>query len=187
MRKNMNKYLHVFFAIAICLSVLPPSIFADEVVYSNKQRNEIKAAVELWLEGKYKVVSVSGTPVKNLLEVRIGNELVYVDSEGTHVLLEGQLIRLSDGKNLTELKKNKILSIDFSTLPLELAITSKFNLDGNAEPLELAVFEDPNCGYCRKFRKTLSEIKNLGLFDGISDAITFIEWPQKIKTKPKKL
>ena len=35
--------------------------------------------------------------------------------------------------------------------------------------------------------KNLSEIKNLGLFDGISDAITFIEWPQKIKPKPRNL
>ena len=107
----MKKCLTTFFSIAICLFVLPASIFADELLFSDKQRNEIKAAVELWLDGKYKVVSVSGTPVKNLLEVRIGNELVYVDSEGTHVLLEGQLIRLSDGKNLTELKKNKILNL----------------------------------------------------------------------------
>ena len=164
MRKNMKKCLTTFFSIAICLFVLPVSIFADELLFSDKQRNEIKAAVELWLDGKYKVVSVSGTPVKNLLEVRIGNELVYVDSEGTHILLEGQLIRLSDGKNLTELKKNKILSIDFSTLPVDLAITTEFNIDGNDEPLELAVFEDPNCGYCRKFRKTLSEIKNLKVY-----------------------
>ena len=35
--------------------------------------------------------------------------------------------------------------------------------------------------------KTLDEIQNLGLFDNISDAITLIEWPQKIKPKPKNL
>jgi len=35
--------------------------------------------------------------------------------------------------------------------------------------------------------KSLNEIRNLGLFDDISDVITLIEWPQKIKPKPKNL
>jgi len=35
--------------------------------------------------------------------------------------------------------------------------------------------------------KSLDEIHNLGLFDDISNAITLIEWPQKIKSKPKNL
>ncbi len=35
--------------------------------------------------------------------------------------------------------------------------------------------------------KSLDEVHNLGLFDDISNAITLIEWPQKIKPKPKNL
>ena len=35
--------------------------------------------------------------------------------------------------------------------------------------------------------KSLDEIHNLGLFDDISNSITLIEWPQKIKPKPKNL
>ena len=35
--------------------------------------------------------------------------------------------------------------------------------------------------------KNLDEIHNLGLFDNITNAITLIEWPQKIKPKPKNL
>ena len=35
--------------------------------------------------------------------------------------------------------------------------------------------------------KNLDEIQNLGLFDNISNAITLVEWPQKIKPKPKNL
>ena len=34
---------------------------------------------------------------------------------------------------------------------------------------------------------SLDEIHNLGLFNDITDAITLIEWPQKIKPKPKNL
>ena len=35
--------------------------------------------------------------------------------------------------------------------------------------------------------KSLNEIHNLGLFDDISNSITLIEWPQKVKPKPKNL
>ena len=35
--------------------------------------------------------------------------------------------------------------------------------------------------------KNLDEIHNLGLFENISNSITLIEWPQKIKPKPKNL
>jgi len=35
--------------------------------------------------------------------------------------------------------------------------------------------------------KSLDEIHNLGLFENISNSITLIEWPQKIKPKPKNL
>ena len=35
--------------------------------------------------------------------------------------------------------------------------------------------------------KDLNEIKNLGLFEDISKSITLIEWPEKIKLKPKNL
>ena len=34
---------------------------------------------------------------------------------------------------------------------------------------------------------SLDEIHNLGLFDDITNAITLIEWPQKIKPKPKQV
>ena len=34
---------------------------------------------------------------------------------------------------------------------------------------------------------SLDEIHNLGLFDDITNAITLIEWPQKINPKPKNL
>ena len=35
--------------------------------------------------------------------------------------------------------------------------------------------------------KSVEEIKNLGLFDDITNLITLIEWPQIIKKKPKNL
>src|SRR5690606_22058741 len=47
--------------------------------------------------------------------------------------------------------------IDFSTLPLKDAIT-QVRGDGTRH---IAVFEDPNCGYCKMLHKTLAQIDNV--------------------------
>ena len=52
---------------------------------------------------------------------------MYVNREVTHMFIEGQLIQLSNGKNLTEERKNEILSINFRDLPFQQAIVSDFN------------------------------------------------------------
>ncbi|GIR49128.1 MAG: hypothetical protein CM15mP58_12250 [Burkholderiaceae bacterium] len=96
--------------------------------------------------------------------MRINNELVYVNREVTHMFIEGQLIQLSNGKNLTEERKNEILSINFRDLPFQQAIVSDFNKSDQGSVREIAVFEDPNCGYCRKFRRSLSKIENLRVY-----------------------
>ena len=56
------------------------------------------------------------------------------------------------------------MSINFSDLPFQQAIVSDFNNSGQGAVREIAVFEDPNCGYCRKFRRSLSKIENLRVY-----------------------
>ena len=47
---------------------------------------------------------------------------------------------------------------------------------------------DLKINHCDLFRlKTTEELKDLDLFEGYSNTITFIEWPQIIKKKPKNL
>ena len=93
---------------------------------SNKQVEEIRTAVERLFGSGYKVKSVKKTDLEYIFEVRINNELVYVNREVTHMFIEGQLIQLSNGKNLTEERKNEILSINFRDLPFQQAIVSDF-------------------------------------------------------------
>ena len=59
------------------------------------------------------------------------------------------------------------------------------DIKNNAPGLKLADFSIN--ASTRDPVKTLSEIQNLGLFEDISQSITLIEWPQKIKPKPKKV
>ena len=150
--------------LGIALIVLGMSVNSAEEQLSSSEGTNIRTVVERLFGDGYKVLSIQETDLTNIFEVRINNELVYVNRQGTHMFIEGQLIQLSDGRNLTEERKKKILSIKFQDLPFEKAITSEFNISKKKPVRELAVFEDPNCGYCRKFRKTLKSIENLRVY-----------------------
>ena len=49
------------------------------------------------------------------------------------------------------------MAIDFSALPLKDAFTI---VRGNGKR-KLAVFEDPNCGYCKRFERDLQKVDNV--------------------------
>ncbi len=149
--------------VATLMIILPLFVWGNTQV-SQKQVGEIRTAVERLFGSGYKVKSVKQTDLDYIFEVRINNELVYVNREVTHMFIEGQLIQLSNGKNLTEERKNEILSINFRDLPFQQAIVSDFNNSDQDVVREIAVFEDPNCGYCRKFRRSLSKIENLRVY-----------------------
>ena len=151
------------FLVIVLLVIHPVFVWGNDQA-SQKQVEDIRTAVERLFGNGYMVKSVKKTDLEYIFEVRINNELVYVNREVTHMFIEGQLIQLSDGKNLTEERKNEILSINFRDLPFQQAIVSDFNNSDQGAVREIAVFEDPNCGYCRKFRRSLSKIENLRVY-----------------------
>ena len=99
---------------------------------------------------------ISKTAMPGLFEVRVGTDVLYTDAEG-NFLLHGSLLDARNGRNLTEERVNKLLAVDFKTLELKNAITM---VRGNGKR-KLAVFEDPNCGYCKRFEKDLQKIDNV--------------------------
>jgi thiol:disulfide interchange protein DsbC len=119
----------------------------------------IKRVEELIGPG-YKIASVFKTPVfGGLYELRVGDNLLYTDEAVTYVL-SGNVF---DGKtfdNLTEERISKLTAVPFAELPLDLA----FKTVNGKGSRKLAVFEDPNCGYCKRFRKTLSEVDDVTLY-----------------------
>jgi thiol:disulfide interchange protein DsbC len=107
-----------------------------------------------------KIEEVSRTPMTGLFEVRLStNEIYYSDAEG-NFLIQGNLIDTKSRRNLTEEREAKLGAIDFNTLPLKDAITL---VRGNGKR-KLAVFEDPNCGYCKRFERDLSKVDNITIY-----------------------
>jgi thiol:disulfide interchange protein DsbC len=103
-----------------------------------------------------KIDEVGKTPMPGLFEVRVGSDLYYTDAEG-NFLLHGQLIDTKRQQNLTEERQEKLLAIDFAALPVKDAFTI---VRGNGKR-KIALFEDPNCGYCKRFERDLQKVDNV--------------------------
>lgn len=105
------------------------------------------------------VEEVRKTPYGNLYEVLAGGEILYTD-EKTSFLLIGSLVDTKTKENVTELRMRKINAIDFGSLPLESAIKI---VRGNGKR-KIAVFEDPNCTYCKRFERDLQKVSDITVY-----------------------
>jgi thiol:disulfide interchange protein DsbC len=104
-----------------------------------------------------KIDEVSKTPMNGLYEIRVNeSDIFYTDAEG-NFLIQGNLIDTKAKRNLTEERVEKLSAIDFDALPLKDAFTQ---VRGNGKR-KLAVFEDPNCGYCKRFERDLQKVNDV--------------------------
>ena len=107
-----------------------------------------------------KIEEITPTPLAGIYELRLStNEIYYSDATG-NFLIQGNLIDTKSKRNLTEEREAKLSAIDFSALPLKDAITL---VHGNGKR-KLAVFEDPNCGYCKRFERDLAKVDNVTVY-----------------------
>ncbi len=97
--------------------------------------------------------------IRGLFEVRIGNDIVYTDAKAQYLFV-GRVIDTQTYQDYTKDRIDEISRIKFSDLPLESALKT---VKGNGAR-KIAVFEDPNCGYCKRFRQTLQEVDNVTVY-----------------------
>jgi len=106
-----------------------------------------------------KIDDIQPTAMPGLFEVRVGTDLFYTDAKGNY-LIQGELFDSRARRNLTEDRINKLTAVDFSALPIKDAFTIVRG-DGKRK---LAVFEDPNCGYCKRFERDLQNVDNVTIY-----------------------
>ena len=63
--------------------------------------------------------------------------------------MEGPLIDAMTRRDVTRESQEKLSAVTFDQLPLDLAIKQGQG-DGSRK---VAIFEDPNCGYCKQLRR----------------------------------
>ena len=126
---------------------------------ASAQEANIRKALAERIPQMDKIDEVRPTPMKGLFEVRIGTDLFYTDAQGNYVI-QGELIDTKARRNLTEDRINKLTAVDFAALPLKDAFTVVRG-DGKRK---LAVFEDPNCGYCKRFERDMQNVDNVTVY-----------------------
>lgn len=107
-----------------------------------------------------KIDEISKTPMNGLYEIRVNEtEIFYTDAEGNFVL-QGNLFDTRAKRNLTEERVEKLTAIDFDALPFKDAFTV---VRGNGKR-KMVVFEDPNCGYCKRFERDLQKVNDVTVY-----------------------
>ncbi len=133
------------------------SLLACSLGAVHAQEAQIRKNLAERLPALTKIDEVSKTPMNGLYEIRVNDsDILYTDAEG-NFLLQGNLIDTRAKRNLTEERIEKLSAIDFDALPLKDAFTQ---VRGNGKR-KMAVFEDPNCGYCKRFERDLQKINDV--------------------------
>jgi len=133
------------------MAAAPPAETADEA--------RVHKLVEPRMGANVKVDAVSKTGYGGLYEVRTGPDIFYTDADARYMFV-GKVVDLGTLQDLTRARTDALAAIRFADLPLEMAIKT---VKGKGQRV-MAVFEDPNCPYCRKLHETLRGIDNVTVY-----------------------
>ena len=123
------------------------------------QEATIRKNLTARMSGLTDIDEISKTPMPGLYEVRVGTDILYTDAEGNFIV-QGNLLDTRSKKNLTEERVEKLTAIKFDELDTKNAFTM---VRGNGKR-KLAVFADPNCGYCKRFENDLQKVNNVTVY-----------------------
>ena len=148
MTKNLK---HV--SIGLLILGMASSVFA-------LNEKQIRAEIQKRLGTSANVRNVTPSPIPGLFEVQVNNEIFYTDSNAKY-LIQGEMVELASGNNLTTKRQEDINRIKWSDLPQAQAFKV---VRGNGSR-QIAVFSDPNCGYCKRLEKTLQQLDNVTIYN----------------------
>jgi thiol:disulfide interchange protein DsbC len=118
------------------------------------------------LEGRIgsKIDSITPMPMAQLYEIRIGDDIFYTDPTGNYLII-GSIVDSRTRENLTRaridaIKEASLPQWKFAELPLDSAVKV---VRGTGKK-SVAIFEDPNCGYCKKLEKSILDIGDVTIY-----------------------
>jgi thiol:disulfide interchange protein DsbC len=135
------------------------AISASTVHAQSGVEQKVKNELQKQLGERAQISAVRSTPVPGLYEVAIGNDVVYTDATARY-LVQGEIIDLKTGTNLTEQRSHDLNRIKWSDLPLNDAI----KVVRGKGTRQIAVFADPNCGFCKKLENSFQQLDNVTIY-----------------------
>ena len=144
------------FSVHLLTYLVAGLLFSVSAIAATPQDAAIRKNLTERLPNLPAIDEINKTPMDGLFEVRVnGTDIFYTDAEG-NFLIQGSVFDTKARSNLTEIRTNKLSAIDFAALPIKDAFTI---VRGNGKR-KIAVFEDPNCGYCKRYEKEMQKVDN---------------------------
>ena len=136
-------------AISICLGLVTLAAHAQEAAIRKNLAERIP---------QFKNIDeVTKTAIPGIFEIRVnGTDIFYTDAQANY-LIQGELIDTKLRRNITEERISKLTAIKFDALPFKDAFTI---VRGNGKR-KIVIFEDPLCGYCKRFERDLQAVDNV--------------------------
>jgi thiol:disulfide interchange protein DsbC len=141
-------------AVVVLSGLLLTTAFAETA-----QEAAVRKAIEPRLGPDAKVESVTKTPYSGLYEVQVNGDIIYTDVKAQYLFV-GRVVDTKTYQDYTKARLDEINKVSFADLPLNLAMK---NVKGNGKRV-IAVFEDPNCGYCKRFDQSLKDVDNITVY-----------------------
>jgi thiol:disulfide interchange protein DsbC len=104
------------------------------------------------------VADLRGTPIPGIYEFRQGADVVYITADGRYGI-SGDLYRVADKANLTEVRRRELRLALIKALPEASMVV----FSPPTPKYTITVFTDVDCGYCRALHKQIGEYNRLGI------------------------
>ena len=98
--------------------------------------------------------AVRATPLSGLLEVQMGENVAYTDADGRYFLF-GHLYDMQEQRDLSAVPAAPVAAYPAAALEQAIRFTQ-----GSGERV-LALFADPQCGYCRELEQSLQQLRDV--------------------------
>jgi thiol:disulfide interchange protein DsbC len=106
-----------------------------------------------------KVEHIQKSPYFGLYEMKVGSRMLYTDENVTY-LFAGSVFDGKTREDLTEARMEELSGIKWKDLPLADAIKTVRGTGAR----QVAVFADPNCGYCKRFEQQLQGMNDVTIY-----------------------
>ena len=150
--------------IVLTLAAVSAAIVGAVAVAQSGGRDKIDDKTEATLRARFaerigaQPESIQRTPF-GLYEVVVAGDIFYTDAKADYVVM-GRVFDTRTREDITQKRKDEINKVDFKTLPLDQAIKT---VRGDGSRV-MAVFADPNCGFCKSLERTLLDMKNVTIY-----------------------
>lgn len=139
---------------------------AVAVSHASPKPDPIRSSVES-LNARSSLESVRESPVPGLKEVRADGQVLYFTEDGEHMLV-GDIYRVKDRANLTELSRSRVRAELLAESDPKTHITY-----GNPKAKDVVyVFTDSSCPYCQRWHDNVDELTKAGV------RVEYLAWPR---------